>query len=58
MRMNEENQDWPKESEVFALLKSKPQIGQDAMSCEDYITMQGEDIIDVECCIGTNNRAN
>ena len=39
------------DSEDFEPLKSKSQLGQDAMPCEDYVIVQGEDIIDIECCM-------
>ena len=39
------------DSKDFEPLKSESQLGQDAMPCEDYVIVQGEDIIDIECCM-------
>ena len=40
-----------KESKDLALLISKLQLGSDEMSFEEYVVMEGEDIIEVEYCM-------
>ena len=42
----------PKESCEFGALISKLQVGDDEMSIETYIMMEGEEIIELELSIG------